>query len=90
MNMMIIESSEWLIVLLGSALWLCAGVSVSMPWFSAHFAFWGCWENDDDDIEFACRLSGLCLAYLSFPYSSSGRRSPCLRPRCSRPFFSLP
>ena len=63
MNMMIAESSEWLIVLLGSALWLCAGVSVSVPWFSAHLAFWGWWENDDDDIEFACRLSGLCLAY---------------------------
>ena len=64
MNMMIIESSEWLVVLLGSALWLCAGASVSMPWFSAHLAFWGWRENDDDDVEFARRLSGLCLASL--------------------------
>ena len=64
MNVMMAESSEWLIVLLGSVLWLCGGVSVSLPWFSAHLAFWGRRENNDGDVEFARRLSGLCLASL--------------------------
>lgn len=64
MNVMFVESSEWLITLLGSLLWLCAGVSFSLPWFSAHLAFWGWWEGNDDDVEFARRLSGLCLASL--------------------------
>ena len=64
MNVMMAESSEWLVVLLGSVLWLCAGVSVSLPWFSAHLAFWGRRENNADDVEFARRLSGLCLASL--------------------------
>lgn len=64
MNMMMAESSEWFIVLLGSVLWLCAGVSVSLPWFSAHLAFWGRRENSAGDVEFARRLSGLCPASL--------------------------
>ncbi len=64
MNIMITEWSGWLIALLGSALWLCGGVSASLPWFSAHLAFWGWRENNHDDIEFARRLSGLCLASL--------------------------
>ena len=64
MNVMTAEPSEWLIVLLGSVLWLCAGVSVSLPWFSAHLAFWGRRENNADDMEFARRLSGLCPASL--------------------------
>ena len=64
MNVLTPESSEWLVVLLGSVLWLCAGVSVSLPWFSAHLAFWGWRENNDDDLAFARRLSGLCLASL--------------------------
>ena len=64
MNVMMAESSEWLIVPLGSVLWLCAGVSVSLPWFSAHLAFWGRRKNNADDVEFARRLSGLCLASL--------------------------
>ena len=64
MNVMMTESSEWLIVALGSVLWLCAGVSVSLPWFSAHLAFWGRRENNAADVEFARRLSGLCLASL--------------------------
>ena len=64
MNAMMAESSEWFIVLLGSVLWLCGGVSVSMPWFSAHLAFWGRRENSADDMEFARRLSSLCLASL--------------------------
>ena len=64
MNMMMTESSEWFAVFLGSVLWLCGGVSVSMPWFSAHLAFWGRRENNADDVEFARRLSGLCLASL--------------------------
>ncbi len=64
MNVLTPESSEWLVVLLGSVLWLCAGVSVSLPWFSAHLAFWGWRENNDDDVVFARRLSGLCLASL--------------------------
>ena len=64
MNVMMTESSEWFIVPLGSVLWLCAGVSVSLPWFSAHLAFWGRRENNADDVEFARRLSGLCLASL--------------------------
>ena len=65
MNAMFAEPSEWLIVLLGALLWLCAGVSVSLPWFSAHLAFWGRRENDAEDMEFARRLSGLCLASLA-------------------------
>ncbi|MCY3823326.1 MAG: hypothetical protein OXG62_05600 [Nitrospinae bacterium] len=64
MNVITAEWSEWFIVFLGSVLWLCAGVSVSMPWFSAHLAFWGRRENNADDIKFARRLSGLCLASL--------------------------
>ncbi len=64
MNVMMAESSEWLIVALGSVLWLCAGVSVSLPWFSAHLAFWGRRENNAADAEFARRLSGLCLTSL--------------------------
>ena len=64
MNIMIIEWSGWLIALLSSALWLCAGVSVSLPWFSAHLAFWGWRENNHGDIEFARRLSRLCLVSL--------------------------
>ncbi len=64
MNEMMAESSEWLVVLLGSVLWLCAGVSVSLPWFSAHLAYWGRRENNAADVEFARRLSGLCLASL--------------------------
>ena len=64
MNVMMAESGEWLILLLGSLLWLCGGVSVSLPWFSAHLAFWGRRENNADDVEFARRLSGLCLASL--------------------------
>ena len=64
MSILTPESSEWLVVLLGSVLWLCAGVSVSLPWFSAHLAFWGRRENNADDVEFARRLSGLCLASL--------------------------
>ena len=64
MNVITAEWSEWFIILLGSVLWLCAGVSVSMPWFSAHLAFWGRRENNADDVEFARRLSGLCLASL--------------------------
>ncbi len=64
MNVMVTESSEWLIVALGSVLWLCAGVSVSLPWFSAHLVFWGRRENNAADVEFARRLSGLCLASL--------------------------
>ena len=64
MNVMMAEPSEWFIVLLGSVLWLCAGVSVALPWFSAHLAFWGRRENNADDMEFARRLSGLCPASL--------------------------
>ncbi len=64
MNVMTAEWSEWFIILLGSVLWLCAGASVSLPWFSAHLAFWGRRENNADDIEFARRLSGMCLASL--------------------------
>ena len=64
MNLMFAESSEWLIVLLGSVLLLCGGVSISLPWFSAHLAFWGWREDNDDDVAFARRLSGLCLASL--------------------------
>ena len=64
MNMMTAESSEWSSVFLGSVLWLCAGVSISFPWFSAHLAFWGRRENNAADVEFARRLSGLCLASL--------------------------
>ncbi len=64
MNVMMAESGEWFIVPLGSLLWLCGGVSVSLPWFSAHLAFWGRRENNAADVEFARRLSGLCLASL--------------------------
>ena len=64
MNVITAESSEWFIVPLGSLLWLCAGASVSLPWFSAHLAFWGRRENNAADVEFARRLSGLCLASL--------------------------
>ena len=64
MNVITTEWSEWIIILLGSVLWLCAGVSVSLPWFSAHLAFWGRRENNADDMEFARRLSGLCPASL--------------------------
>ena len=64
MNVITAEWSEWFIILLGSVLWLCAGVSVSLPWFSAHLAFWGRRENNADDVEFARRLSGLCPASL--------------------------
>ncbi len=64
MNVLTPESSEWLVVLLGSVLWLCAGVSFSLPWFSAHLAFWGWRESNDDDVAFARRLSDLCLASL--------------------------
>ena len=64
MNVITAEWSEWFIILLGSVLWLCAGVSVSLPWFSAHLAFWGRRENNADDMEFARRLSGLCPASL--------------------------
>ena len=64
MNVLMPEWSEWLVVLLGSVLWLCAGVSFSLPWFSAHLAFWGWRENNGDDVAFARRLSGLCLASL--------------------------
>ena len=65
MNVMFAEPGDWLIVLLGALFWLCAGVSVSLPWFSAHLAFWGRRENDAEDMEFARRLSGLCLASLA-------------------------
>lgn len=64
MNVITAEWSEWFIVLLGSVLWMCAGVSVSLPWFSAHLAFWGRRENNAADVAFARRLSGLCLTSL--------------------------
>ena len=64
MSAMIPESSEWLIVLLGAVLWTCAGAVASLPWFSAHLAFWGWRKDDRGDAEAARRLSRLCLACL--------------------------
>ena len=62
MSAMIPESSEWLIVLLGAALWMCAGVVASLPWLAAHLAFWGRRKDDRVDLEDARRLSRLCQA----------------------------
>lgn len=64
MSAMTPESSEWLIVLLGAALWTCAGGVASLPWFAAHLAFWGRRKDDRVDLEDARRLSRLCLACL--------------------------
>ena len=65
MNALIAQWSDWLVVLLGCALWFSGGVSVAMPCYCAHLAFRGGRLRDAEDLAWARRLARLCRECLA-------------------------